>query len=87
MFFCYRCALAEYDDVDYIPEDRLLPDSMGGVYLQLCGGSDLLLLLLQLAGRTVPSTSFCILCDNYHTEPSLPWTVSFVGWHIKIWFC
>ena len=73
--------------MDYLPKDRLLPDCMGGVYIQLCGGSDLLLLFLQLAGRAVPPASFCILCDNYLTEPRLPWTISFSGWHLKTWFC
>jgi hypothetical protein len=87
LYFCYRYALAEYDAVDCLPKDRLLSDSMGRVYLQLCGGSGLLLQFLQLAGRAVPSTSFCILCDNYLTERRLPWTISFIGWHLKVWFC
>jgi len=73
--------------VDYLPKDRLLPDSVGGVYLQLCGGSDLLLLFLQLAGRPFPPTGSRVLRDNHLTEPRLPWAVSFIGWHLKVWFC
>ena len=84
---CYRYALAEYDVVDCLPKNGLLPDSMGGVYLQLCGGSRLLLLFLQLAGGAVPSTRPCILCDNHLTESRLSWTVPFIGWHLKVWFC